>query len=154
MKRLLIILPFLFIPLLFGQQFVVTISYIDSTKREIVKDLKLNEYKFTISDRLWVIVDPSGKWKLSDDYYSYYFDFDNGDRLSTIYDSKTSKCIGYVWEYTKYDHYYDYIDGFKYLQPAGELTWLDDGKDYNVIFTLLPKGSKGGFTLYVYKDEK
>jgi len=152
MKRLIFLIPFLFIPLLFSQNSVITFNYIDLTKREIMKDL--NYTKFYVSERLWVIVDSNSQWKLSDEYYSYLFDFQNGERLSTTYNSKTTKCISYVWDYTSYNNYYGYIDFFnKYLHPTGKvLTWVDKNDNGDIIFILYPNGNKkGGFTLYVYE---
>jgi hypothetical protein len=154
MKKILFILPFLFIPLLFGDQFnqSITISYINSTKREIVKDLKLNKYDFEISPRMWVIVDSNNKWILSDDYYSYLFDFDDNERLSVTFDLKTSRCISYIWKYTSYDEYYDYISCFNdYLcRIDDELIWVDKGNEYDTYFKIQQRGDKG-FSLYVYK---
>jgi len=154
MKKILFILPFLFIPLLFGgPDFSFTNNYIDSSKREIIKDLKIRKYEFEVSDRLYVTIDSSAKWTLSDDYYSYLFYFDNNDKLSTTFDMKTSKCVSYVWDYSNFDNYYDLMDCFNiYFTKTGrELTWKDD----NVIFVLYPNGNrKGGFTLYIYKNEK
>lgn len=147
-------LPFLFIPLLFsGPNFSFTNNYIDSSKREIINDLKLRKYDFEISDKLWVVVDSSSKWTLSDNYYSYLFYFDNNDKLSTTFDLKTSKCVSYVWDYSNFDNYYDLIDCFNayFIKTENELKWKDD----NVMFVLYPNGNiKNGFTLYIYKYER
>jgi hypothetical protein len=151
MKRILLLLPFLFIPLLFsGPNFSFTNNYIDSSKREIINDLKLRKYDFEISDKLWVVVDSSSKWTLSDNYYSYLFYFDNNDKLSTTFDLKTSKCVSYVWDYSNFDNYYDLIDCFNdyFIKTENELKWKDD----NVMFVLYPNGNiKNGFTLYIYE---
>ena len=151
MKKLLLLLSFLFIPLLFGMQRVaITFNYIDCTKREIVKDLKIkNCGKFGISERTWVIVDSNNNWKLSDDYYSYLFDFDNDDRLSATFDVKTSKCVSYVWVFSSNDDFYYYNNTFNtYLKRVKSSTWVDED---NIYFTIIDKNNKGGFTLYVWK---
>lgn len=102
--------------------------YIDKTKKEICNLLKEDEIKYTIEEKLYVEIDSTGYYILSDDYYTYLFYYSDIKALFT-FNKKTNKCVKYYLlcqNLENYWLYFDYYDQILDRYKEGKyLTWIE-----------------------------
>lgn len=151
MKKLFFILCLLCVPIAFGMSNSPLFeTYIGSTKCEIVQDLNDKSEKFMLSDRIPVRVDSLNNWIVNDNYYTYFFDFEDGGRLTTSFSLKNNICTNYMYDFVGYEEYPNQVQLFnECFQRVDSTTWYDT--DSRSVLKLFPKGYKNGFSMYVYK---
>ena len=101
--------------------------YIGLTKKDIKRIMKDELHKVSISDKLYVLADENGGWKLDDNNYSYMFIYDDNSVLVS-FDNVYDKCVRYCIK-TNIIHYNDYMDFFNNAYEKNkneELSWYDD----------------------------
>lgn len=101
--------------------------YIDKTKKEIFQILKEDGFKPSFQDKLYVDIDSSGKWFLSDDYYTYLVYYLNIKALFT-FNSKTNRCVRYYLLCENLENYWSYFDYYNDILsklPSENLIWIE-----------------------------
>jgi hypothetical protein len=149
-KILFILLCLLFIPLAFGGgSSPLFETYIGSTKNEIIEDLKDKPEKFIVSDRIQIRIDSLNRCIVNDNYYTHFFDFEDGSRLTVSFSQSTNLCTNYMFDFIGYD-YTNQIQLFnESFEKIDSTTWYDS--DTKSVIKLFSKGYKNGFSMYVYK---
>jgi len=153
MKKFLVIICLLFIPIVFGgmskSPSPLFETYIGVNKSDITDDLTSKGEKFLISDKIEVRVDSLNRWIINDNYYTFFFDFEDGSRLTTSYSTKTNLCTNYLFDFTSFN-YRENIDLFnESLEKIDSLTWYEPYT--KSIIKIFQKGYRNGYCMYVYK---
>lgn len=154
MRKLTFIFCLLFIPLAFGVTSMnpspLFETYIGSTKGDIIDDLDDKSEHYLISDRIEVRVDSLNRWVVNDNYFTYFFDFDDGSRLTTSFLKSNGHCTNYMFDFNDCQDYKDMImvfdDSFEKIDST---TWFDGSN--RTVLKIFKKGYRNGFSVYVYK---
>lgn len=155
MKKLLFIFCLLCMPIVFGSSMMspspLFETYIGSTKNQIIDDLRDKSEKFTISDRIQVRVDSLNRWLINDNYYTYFFDFDDGSKLAASFSNRTNLCTNYLYDFTDCDYRDDIFLFNEAFERMDSLTWYES--DSKSVIKLFITGYRGGYSLYAYKKQ-
>lgn len=151
MKKFLVILCLLFIPIVFGKTKSSPLfeTYIGVSKVDIVDDLTSKGEKFLISDKIDVRVDSLNHWIIKDNYYTFFFDFEDGSRLTTSYSTKTNLCTNYLFDFSSFNYRENFNIFDESLQKIDSLTWYEP--ETKSIIKIFQKGFRNGYCMYVYK---
>lgn len=154
MKKFLFIFCLLFIPLAFGMTVKspspLFETYIGSTKDDIVTDLNDKPQQYLVSDKIYVRIDSLNRWMVNDNYYTYFFDFEDGSRLTTSFSLSNNRCTNYMFDFNDYKDYGDMVMIFDdSFQKIDSTTWFDSSN--RSVLKIFKKGYRNGFSLYVYK---
>lgn len=136
MKKLLILLLLLITVSTYSQ--IDYNIYIGNTKKEILKILKEDGFKYSLQQKLYVDIDSTGKWFLSDDYYTYLLYYSDTRALFTF--DKNDRCIKYYLLCENLENYWDYFDYYnKILDKTvveNEISWIEKRHKYYVQINL------------------
>lgn len=143
MKTILVILLFLLSSIFCYSQSQVDYNfYDDMTKREIKNAFKEEDIKYKFEAKLYVDIDSTGQWYLSEDRYTWLVYYEN-IRALFIFDNKTNKTVKYLLLLDGIDEYWEYFDFYnKVLKNEGGLKWTFNGGDYIMTLTLRALNSK------------
>ena len=108
MKSILLSLFLLLSSFVYSQQFDYNI-YTGMTKKEIIHAFKYEDFKYKFDTKLYVDIDSSGNWHLSDDYYTWYV-FYNDTRALFTFDYTENRCVRYYQLFDNLDIYWSFYD--------------------------------------------
>jgi len=119
--------------------------YIGNTKKEICKSLKEDGFKYSLIQKMYVDIDSTGKWILSENYYTYLLCYSNTRALFT-FDNKTDRCVKYFLLCEDLENYWNYFDYYtkilEKINTENELIWIEKRHKYYVEINLKALNSK------------
>jgi hypothetical protein len=141
MKRILLILSFIFVSILSFSQIDYN-NYIGDTKREITSIMKNSCIKYSVEKKLYVDIDSTGKWFLDDNHHTYLIYYEDIKALFT-FDNKSGRCVKYFLLCENLNNYWDYFDFYNQtLEKVRDqyMTWIS--KESNCIIVMNAVNSK------------